>query len=97
MMTTNEVAQVLETILSSPGMNDTVKIDMRISRKNVLLLYQVIERGITAKESDTGLPAILSDEVLNEMKGFAEECLEKAGLVELNSKLLQLHQPVKKN
>jgi hypothetical protein len=96
MMTTNEVAQVLETILSSPGMNDTVKIDMRISRKNVLLLYQVIERGIMGKES-TGLPGILSDEVLNELKSFAEECLEKAGLVELNSKLLQLHQPEKKN
>ena len=44
MLTTNDVAKVYDTILSIPGMNDTVKIDLRISRKNVLLLNHVIER-----------------------------------------------------
>ena len=36
-----------DTILSIPGMNDTVKIDLKISRRNVLLLNRVIERGLT--------------------------------------------------
>ncbi len=44
MLTTNDVAKVYDnyikvygTILSIPGMNETVKIDLKISRKNVLL------------------------------------------------------------
>ncbi len=44
MLTTNDVAKVYDTILSIPGMNQTVKIDMRISRKNLLLLNSVIKR-----------------------------------------------------
>ena len=35
MLTTNDIAQVYDTILSIPGMNETVRIDMEISRKNV--------------------------------------------------------------
>ncbi|MEJ7678735.1 MAG: hypothetical protein WKG06_12930 [Segetibacter sp.] len=49
MLTTTDVAKVYDTILSIPGMNETVKIDMRISRKNVLLLNSVIKRGLSAK------------------------------------------------
>ena len=42
MLTTTDVAKVYDTILSIPGMNETVKIDMGISRKNALLLNSVI-------------------------------------------------------
>ena len=52
MLTTNDVAKVYDTILSIPGMNETVKIDLKMSRKNVLLLNSVIERGLTAKDDD---------------------------------------------
>jgi len=52
MLTTNDVARVYDTILSIPGMNETVKIDLKISRKNVLLLHSVIKRGLSAKEDD---------------------------------------------
>jgi len=52
MLTTNDIARVYDTILSIPGMNDTVKIDLKISRKNVLLLNRVIERGLTLKQDD---------------------------------------------
>lgn len=33
MMTSSEVAQVFDTILSIPGMSEVVKIDLKISRK----------------------------------------------------------------
>jgi hypothetical protein len=52
MLTINDVAKVYDTILSIPGMNETVKIDMKISRKNVLLLNSVIKRGLSAKGDD---------------------------------------------
>jgi hypothetical protein len=96
-MTTNDVAQVLDTVLSIPGMNDVVKIDLKISRKNVLLLNHVIERGLSAKDNDK--PSILmtsiQEENLQELKLFGEECLQKAGLIELSEKLSLLGDTIK--
>jgi hypoxanthine-guanine phosphoribosyltransferase len=90
MLTTNDVAKVFDTILSTPGMNEMVKIDLKISRKNVLLLNHVIERGLTLENDATGLLGSLSTEVMTELKKLSEECLQKAGLVELNQKLVVL-------
>lgn len=96
-MTTNDVARVFDTVLSIPGMNDAVKIDFRISRKNVLLLNHIIERGLIAK--DDAKPSILltslSEENLQELKLFGEECLQKAGLIELSEKLNTLNDAIK--
>jgi glycerol-3-phosphate dehydrogenase len=96
-MTTNDVAKVFDTVLSIPGMNDVVKIDLKISRKNVLLLNHVIERGLSAKDNDK--PSILmtsiQEENLQELKLFGEECLQKAGLVELSEKLSLLGDTIK--
>jgi len=93
MLTTNDVAKVYDTILSIPGMNETVKIDMKISRKNVLLLNSVIKRGLNAKDDDKSLnmPGNVPSENLEELRAFADECLSKAGLTELSEKLNSLH------
>ncbi|MCI9843605.1 hypothetical protein FLV_02295 [Flavobacterium pectinovorum] len=97
MMTTNDVAKVLDTVLSIPSMNDVVKIDLKISRKNVLLLNHVIERGLSAKDNDK--PSILmttiQEENLQELKLLGEECLQKAGLIELSEKLSVLGDAIK--
>jgi hypothetical protein len=92
MAETNVFAQVLETILSIPGMMETVKIDLKISRKNALLLSNIIDRGLSAKgdEKDGGLLANIAKETLEELQGIGNECLEKAGLVELSNKLKSL-------
>ena len=89
MFTTNDIAQVYDTILSIPGMNDTVKIDLKISRKNVLLLNRVIERGLTIKQDDksSNLLDIVPEDTLQELTSLAVECLKKAGLTDLNEKL----------
>lgn len=91
-MTTNEVAKVMDTIMSIPGMNEMVKMDFRISRRNVLLLYSIIERGMDVKEGGD-LPGLLEnipEETLKELKSFSEDCLQKAGLTELKEKLKSL-------
>lgn len=83
MLTKNEVAKVYHTILSIPGMSETVKIDMKISHKNVLLLNSVIKRGLKAKDADDNTANLLSSipaENLEELSFFADECLQKAGL-----------------
>ncbi len=90
MLTTNDVARVYDTILSIPGMNETVKIDLKISRRNVLLLNSVIERGLTIKDADdkTGnLVDIVPQDILQELSAIADDCLQKAGLTGLNEKL----------
>ena len=50
MFSTTDIAKIYDTVLSIPDMNETVKIDLRIPRKNVLLLLKVIERGLLIKD-----------------------------------------------
>src|SRR5665213_4249883 len=92
-MTTSEVARVYDTLLCIPGMNEQVKVDVRINRKTVLLLNNVIERGLTAKDSEQsqGLLELILKETVDELKSFSEECLNKAGLKELSEKMKGLH------
>lgn len=92
MLTTNDVAKVYDTILSIPGMNETVKIDLKMSRKNVLLLNSVIERGLAAKDDDksSNLLNNVPEESLKELRTLASDCLQKAGLIELSEKLNML-------
>jgi len=94
MLTTNDIAQVYDTILSIPGMNETVKIDFKISRKNVLLLNRVIERGLTLKQGDksSNLLDIVPQDALQELTSLADDCLKKAGLTELSEKLKSFKQ-----
>jgi hypothetical protein len=94
MLTTNDIAQVYDTILSIPGMNETVKIDFKISRKNALLLNRVIERGLTLKqgEKSSNLLDIVPQDALQELTSLADDCLKKAGLTELSEKLKSFKQ-----
>ena len=91
-MATNVMAQVYDTLLCSPGMNEAVKIDVKVNRKTVLLLSSVIERGLNAKDGEAGgLLELIPKETAEELKIFSEECLKKAGLTELNEKIKGLH------
>ncbi len=91
-MNTNEVAKLYDTVLSIPGMNENIKLSSQISRRNVLLLSRIIERGLSAKDSEKagGLTDVFSKEALQELVAFADDCLKKAGLTELNAKLKEL-------
>ncbi|MFC0513522.1 hypothetical protein ACFFGT_04895 [Mucilaginibacter angelicae] len=83
---------VYETLLCSPGMNEAVKIDLKISRKTVLLLNSVIE-GSLAKEGTTtqDLLKLVPQEEIEELKNFSDECLRKAGLKDLSEKMKTLN------
>lgn len=85
------MGKVYETLLCSPGMNEAVKIDVKVNRKAILLLSSVIEgglskEGVNAKELLDILPA----EDADELKAFADECLKKADLTELSEKMKSL-------
>lgn len=95
MITKDDVSKVYDTVLSIPGMSEIVKIDLKISRKNVLLLSHVIGKGMEFKNDESGILASLSEEGLIDLKNLSEECLQKAGLVELNEKLTTLSEACK--
>jgi len=92
MLAKNDVAKFYDTLLSIPGMNELIKLNIQISRKNVLLLTRIIEHGITGKDSDKAgsLMDIFPNESLQELGSFSAECLKKAGLADLNDKLKEL-------
>lgn len=92
MLSAKDATIIYETVLSSPGMNDTVKVDLRIQRKNVLLLSKLIELGLTVKNGETasGLLRASGESHWEELKSVPQDMLRKAGLLEMNERLAAL-------
>ena len=93
MLAKTDVAKIYETLLSIPGMNEEVKVPLKISRKNLLLLTKVIEKGLNGKESDDksiGVLDIVAPETLQQLGDISTQLLHKAGLAEMNDKLKDL-------
>ena len=89
MLSSKDVSIVYETLLTSPGMNDAVKIALSIPRKNVLLLSKLVEVGLSAKDQNgaSGMLAAVDNESLEELKAVTTDLLKKAGLTEMYDKL----------
>lgn len=89
MLSVKDVSVVYETLLSSPGMSEAVKITLHIPRKQVLLLSKIFEVGITAKNENgqTGILNVMDDVTTGELQGLSGDILMKAGLTEMNEKL----------
>ena len=77
--------KIYETVLSSPGMNEKCKVNLMISRQNILLLSRLIENGLTLnKESPDDIINLLPKESLEEFQSVVPELLRKGGLTELH-------------
>jgi hypothetical protein len=92
MMNAKELASVYDTIMSVPGMNDQIKSDLKISRRNVLLLTQAIRRALRIPGDGSNLDSIdiASGEWKDELLALSADCLQKSGLVHLNDRLAKL-------
>ena len=79
-----EKSKVFQTILSSPGMNEKCKINLMMSRQNILLLSRLIEAGLlTDKNPFTDeIIAALPEGSLAEFRTIHEEILRKSELTE---------------
>ena len=91
-MNVKDLTSVYDTIMSIPGMNDQIKIDLKISRRNVWLLTQAIRRAlrIPGDESNPDLIDIASNESKDELLALSADCLQKSGLVDSNDRLAKL-------
>ena len=92
MLSKTDLTKVYETLLSIPGMNEVVKIDLRIPRKNILLLSKMIERNLAeeSKDAEASVLNLVTPEVRDEFLNLVGELLSKGGLSELNEKLESL-------
>ena len=90
MIAKTELARLYETLLTVPGMANLVKIDLKITLRDALLLSKIIERGLLGKDLDDSSLQILdmlSPEMTNKLSEIPKVILEKAGLIEMNEKL----------
>lgn len=93
-MENNVMVLLYDALLSSPGMNETVKVNLQVSRKQVLLLGQVMENGLNQANAETpGLLSAMPEGSSEELWEVIQECLSKAGLTDLNEKLKSLNSP----
>jgi hypothetical protein len=91
MLNVKDAAIVYETLLASPGMNDEVKITLRIPRKNVLFLSKIIELGLSVKDqNEHGLFSPVNGDATEDLRLISNEVLNKAGLTEMYEKLTSL-------
>ncbi|TDE18041.1 hypothetical protein [Dyadobacter psychrotolerans] len=88
---TMQMAMVYETLLCSPGMAESVKLDMRVSRKALLLLAASVESQL---KGPAGSPAAVTDyfgvETVEELEKMISDMLLKSELSGLHSKLKTL-------
>ena len=87
MLSQKEYEKVYEVVvLRSPWMDEVVKIDLRIKRKDILLLSQIIERGMTSQEANR----LFSDGAAQGVITTVSELLEKGKLTEFSEGLKDL-------
>ncbi len=85
----NEKSKIFQTVLSSPGMNEKCKINLMISRQNILLLGRLIEAGLLTDKNnfDDEIIAALPEDSLEEFKTIHEEILRKGELTDFYDRL----------
>ena len=87
-----EKSKLFEMILVSPGMSETCKVSLKMSRQNILLLSRLIEAGILIENEkfDDEILAALPEDSSTEFKAIHEDLLKKAGLTDFYEKLKSL-------
>ena len=77
-------AKIFGTVLSSPGMNEKCKINLTVSRQNIVLLSRLIEGAFLSEKnnSEDEIISAVPKESLEEFKEIHEEILKKGQLTE---------------
>ena len=89
MLSSKDVADVLALLFSSPGMDATVKIGFRASRKANLLLVKLIDLGLASRDNPevAALFNAVGEEHVESLRGITSEILASAEVSEMYQKL----------
>jgi len=81
---------IVYEMLSVFPLEEQVKVSFSVSRKIALLMAKTMELGVLSKDDQPGLFSIADEGTLEELKKIPAEILAKAGLTNLNQKLIAL-------
>lgn len=90
METKVEIKMLFETLLTSPGMADVVKLDLKLTRRAALLLATAVQAGLASAKTESSLLTFTEAATNGELSEIVEAVLEKAGLTQTNQKLSAL-------
>jgi hypothetical protein len=90
METKIEIRMLFETLLTSPGMTEVVKLDLKISRQTALLLATAVQAGLASEKNESSLLSFAEPLATTELASVVEIVLEKAGLTQTSKKLAAL-------
>ncbi len=84
-----DMSKFYEAMLSFPGMNQKLKMGMKISRTNVLLLTLIIEHGLKLGNAErfNEILLVVPEEIKKELTELSDDLLNKADLAGLRDKL----------
>ena len=89
MLTGKEVTLLYETLLANQWMDQVVRVDLKLSRRDVLALSKLIEIGLKAEnQADPLLQVMIHGGEL--LRGIPAEILQKADLTAMSEKLNML-------
>jgi len=83
--------QSYAVILKMPDLKNRIKLDIRISKRDLLFLARVIDVSLAAEvKKEDDLLALLSDDTRAELKNIKDEMLKRAELEEFYGELLKM-------
>ncbi|MFP5439042.1 MAG: hypothetical protein ACLGH8_14775 [Bacteroidia bacterium] len=88
-MNADEVARVYDTLLSAPGMDDEVRVDMRILRKQLFLLNHILNLPSLVQASE--LLKYIDKGFYRDLTELGTKFLDKASLTEFNAKFMNVN------
>lgn len=90
-MMNKNVQLVYDILLCIPGMDESVRLDAKIPRKLVLLLSQVVERGLAVKDGE-GMIEAMPQEAIVQLQELIDGLMEKSGMILAAQKLKSMQQ-----
>ena len=79
MFSNKDVTKVYETMLKSSWMKEEVKVVLKLSRRDILLLNQIIEKGLASEDTKQFIP----EEAAGSIREIAAGMLAKAELTDI--------------
>lgn len=73
-----DVSKFFGAVLRTPWMGESVKLSMKVTRRDALLLSQLLDRGLNSEETRTFIPA----DALDGLKAIPVDLLAQADVPE---------------
>lgn len=89
-MNAEEKKRVYDTLLSAPGMEDEVRVDIKIRRKHLLLFKHILGLHVLPQASE--LLKHVDPDFFSAMSELGDKFLEKAGLADFNAKFVSVYE-----